>query len=550
MNYGSVTVSDEKSVKRSFFSKNGKRPNKSASSVHENFNEIQDLKNELKETRFMYQYNEKMLQGIIRNNEKLIERYLSLSSENAEEIKQAIDEFKTNLSNMNEGLQQMTHVVNDLSVSTTKQNDFCKQILDDIGVLKSNNQHSYADMQHLNDDIKNLQENSSDLRELVKNVEDVAEKLRYMSFNGKIQAAALEHLEKKLKNMQQGGVAGFTVVASQMENLSGGVARLVDRQHSSTAKIIDTIVSLVELSRRVESLDEYNLTSVKEIAEYIGQLHDELGTVASSSEELSATAEEFASSIEELYATIESISRRITDFYESMMREVRMYKKVTTIAGEIRRIGGRSSSLHEAAQEMMAFIRREFINPETGNTVIPLARLFVTMPFRLLPGEYRQKFIAEGVSDNTMFLCLMGTAGDKPDWNDIRKSKKRQAVRLPDDKDDFALMPMLARNFNKMGINYEEIIHPRSGNEVTTIEDYALEKVLAGSPYIPDQAFVKEYHLASQIGVGGVLPSGSIFTSFLFFNEPIDNDFAETFMVIPMALQMALKDFDIKKKYW
>jgi hypothetical protein len=50
--------------------------------------------------------------------------------------------------------------------------------------------------------------------------------------------------------------------------------------------------------------------------------------------------------------------------------------------------------------------------------------------------------------------------------------------------------------------------------------------------------------------VGGVLPSGSIFTSFMFFNEPVDDDFAGTFMVIPTALQMALKDIDIKKTYW
>ena len=488
--------------------------------------ELIELKKQIKETRFMYQYNEKMLQGIIRNNEKLIERYLSLSAENVEEIKLAIDEFKTNLSNMNEGLQQMTHVVNDLSQSTMKQNDFCKQILDDVAILKNNNQLSFTDMQNLNDNVKNLRENSDTLSELVKNVEDVADRLRYMSFNGKIQAASLEQFEKKMKKAGQGEVAGFSVVATQMENLSSGVARLVDRQNSSTAMIIRDIVSLVDLSKRVESLDQHNLTSVIEVAGYIDQLHGELGSVASSSEELSATAEEFSSSIEELYAAIEAISRRMTDFYESLMKEVDLYNKVTNIAEEIRRIAGRNKSLHAAAQEMMGFVRNQFTSPETGKSIIPMARLFVTIPFKYLPADYREKFNSEGVTDDTMFLCLMGTAGENPEWNDIRKSKKRQAVRLPDREEDFALMPMLARNFSTMGIRYEEIIHPGAGSELTTIEDYALEKEVLGSPYIPDQKFVSDYRLASQIGVGGVLPSGSIFTSFLFFDKPINEDFA------------------------
>jgi methyl-accepting chemotaxis protein len=518
--------------------------------THEQSVEIIKLNNTIKETTFMYQYNEKMLQGIIRNNEKLIDRYLSLSAENAERIKLAIDEFKTNLSNMNEGLQQMTHVVNDLTQSTIKQNEFCKQILDDIDILKNNNQLSFTDMQHLNGNVQNLRENSTTLHELVINVEDVADRLRYMSFNGKIQAASLEHIEKKLKGSNGGEVAGFSVVASQMENLSNGVASLVDRQNSSTSMIINNIESLVNLSKRVESLDQNNLTSVKEVAGYIGQLHDELGSVASSSEELSATAEEFASSIEELYAAIESISRGITDFYLSLMKEVRLYNKVTRIAEEIRKIAGRNRSLHAAAQEMMTFVRNEFVSPETGKSIIPMARLFVSIPYKYFPADYKDKFHAEGITGDTMFLCLMGTAGENPDWNDIRKSKKRQAIRLPDNEKDFALMPMLARNFSKMGIRYENIIHPDTGSGLTTIEDYALEGDVHDSPYIPDQKFVSDYRLSSQIGVGGVLPTGSIFTSFLFFNEPVDEDFAGTFMVIPMALQMALKDFDINKAYW
>ncbi len=144
----------------------------------------------------------------------------------------------------------------------------------------------------------------------------------------------------------------------------------------------------------------------------------------------------------------------------------------------------------------------------------------------------------------------MGTAGENPDWNDIRLSKNRQAVLLPRHEEDFALMPMLARNFSKMGIKYNDIVRPESGRERFIVEDYSLEKNVLGSPYIPDQNFVREYNLASQIGIGGVFPSGGIFTVFLFFNDQVDDNFAGTFMIIPLALQMALQKFDAGRNYW
>ena len=357
-------------------------------------------------------------------------------------------------------------------------------------------------------------------------------------------------VERKIKNIRQGAVAGFTVVASQMENLSNGVSRLVDKQNSSTARIIHNIKSSVDLSKQVENLQHENLESVTDVAGLIGKLYDELSVVATSSEELSATSEEFSSSIEELYATIESIANNITAFYDSLIKEANLYKKVTGIAGELKRIAEDSKTMHEAAQRMMPYLRGEFINPETGKSSVPMARLFVTIPFGLLPAQYREKFFKEGVNENSMYLCLMGTAGENSDWNDIERSKKRQAILLPEKEEAFKLMPMLARNFNKMGTRYNAIIHPSQGQEQMTIEDYALEVNVLGSSYVPDQEFVKKYNLVSQIGIGGVFPSGSIFTCFLFFNEAVDDNFAGTFMIIPLALQMSLKGFDVSKHFW
>ncbi len=526
--------------------KKGAKPNKPARALEENVS----LKKEIQDMEFMKGYNEKILRLIIKGNEKLIERYLTLSSENASEIKQSIDEFKMNLANMNEGLQQMTVAVADLSESTSKQNDFCQKILDDIQTVSGNSQSSFSDIRSLNTRINSLRDNSSTLVGLAEHIEDVADRLRYLSLNGKIQAAYLTQFEKKLRKERQDSVAGFSVVAEQMENLSRGVTALVDEQYGSTTHIVDNIMETVKLSTQVENVQTENLSSVKDVTGLIGRLHEELGSVAASSQELSATSEEFASSIEQLYATLENISVNITSFYNSMQKEVGLYRKTRRIADEIKRTADDSGSFREASQRIMALVRGEFVNPATGDSSVPLARLFATIPYKYLPAEYREKFFKEGVTDDSMYLCLMGSTGENPDWNDIRLSKKRQAVLLPQKEQDFALMPMLARNFGKMGIRYDEIVHPVSGGERFVVEDYSLEKNVAGSPYIPDQNFVKEYNLISQIGIGGVFPSGGIFTVFLFFNEPVDEGFAETFMIIPPALQIALQKFDLERKYW
>src|SRR4030067_3103580 len=88
--------------KKGFFKKGASEKNKDARvddrprNIEELLSENSILKNQIKDSTFMQRYNEKMLLGIIKNNERLIARYLSLASENASEVK-ASDRKSTRL---------------------------------------------------------------------------------------------------------------------------------------------------------------------------------------------------------------------------------------------------------------------------------------------------------------------------------------------------------------------------------------------------------------------------------------------------------------------
>ncbi|MFH0976177.1 MAG: hypothetical protein V1874_10385 [Spirochaetota bacterium] len=508
------------------------------------------LKEQIREVLFLRDYDEKLLKSMISNNEKLINRYLEMTETNVSVIKNAVDEFKLNLSNMNQGIQQMAIAVTDLADSTTRQNDFCRLILENILKVENNNELSFDDLKTLNASINNLRTNSEELTKLVTNVEDIAERLRYLSLNGKIQVAFLKNLERQMNVQKMGETAGFGVIADRMEKLSGRVAGLVNEQNSSTKYIIGNIMESVELSHKVENIQVDNLASLKEVSEFVSKLYEELTSVAAGSEQLSSTAEEFSASVEELSASIDSIAVTITGFHEMLKKEVELYKKLGVIADKLQKIADRSESVRDAGMEMMKLFRTEFKDSASGKPLFVMARLFATIPYRDMPDDYRKKFSREGVTDESVFLCLFGTSGDESDWDDVYKSKTHQAMLLPESEDQLKQMPMLARNFGKMGIPYRDIVHPETGAERHTVEDYSLEKQAEGSPFIPDQAFVKKYGIKSQIGVGGVFPSGNIFTCFLFSRMPLDDNFAQTFKIIPMALQMALYKFDISHRYF
>ena len=231
-------------------------------------------------------------------------------------------------------------------------------------------------------------------------------------------------------------------------------------------------------------------------------------------------------------------------------QNVSFNRRISEMAWRIRALAESSSSLREAAGRQVRTIRDSFRNTD-GSANLALLRIFVSLPFSKLPENYRREIASQegSASPEDRYLCLMGSAGDEADWNDPLKSRNHKYLRLPERESELTSMPMVRKVFAKLGIPYNTIIHPESSVE-HNVEGYVLADDPMASPDIPDKKFIEDYKVASQISIGGILPSGSVFSLLLFCRIAMSLSMAENLSVFGPVFQMAYKNFDDRQAYW
>src|SRR5215831_20207488 len=148
-----------------------------------------------------------------------------------------------------------------------------------------------------------------------------------------------------------------------------------------------------------------------------------------------------------------------------------------------------------------------------------LARVYVTVPFAALPPP-TQAFVqalpgaAAALTGTTPVLSLVGTQGQKVDWNDRRKSKQHGAIPLIS-AEFVDGIPMIARLLQELGVPLDWIDSHDAQRIVTTIakavglffvEDAAQATDQQGRKVIPAQDFVSAYGVKSVFGTGGAYP--------------------------------------------
>lgn len=148
----------------------------------------------------------------------------------------------------------------------------------------------------------------------------------------------------------------------------------------------------------------------------------------------------------------------------------------------------------------------------------------------------------------------MATKGSEEAWNERARSVHHKAIPLPRSQQELEIMPMLAEMFRNMKVNYQRIISPVINDDLSAAsltDGYMLVEETVGSRFIPAQDdFIKPYGIASELGYGGILPSGAIFTCFLFSKSPISHHMADGLRLLSSAIQQALLPFDLKGLYW
>ena len=216
----------------------------------------------------------------------------------------------------------------------------------------------------------------------------------------------------------------------------------------------------------------------------------------------------------------------------------------------IRKAAEGAASMEDALARISRYLYDE-LRTAADERACALVRCYKTHPFGELPPAH-QAFatkLLSGVAPTPSMRCLtlLGTAGENPMWNDVRRSRGHRAIPLPS-PEIVAKAPMIAQLIRQFGLDLTAVVSPST--EVTrklegrTYGVFHVETAL-GSPFIPAQDdFVKKYMVQSVVGCGGYLRSADLYAVIVFSKVRVDKETAERFRTLALDVKAPLFPFD------
>lgn len=224
---------------------------------------------------------------------------------------------------------------------------------------------------------------------------------------------------------------------------------------------------------------------------------------------------------------------------------------MTECGAAIRKLGRGATAMEGGADRIARYFHDNFGDSHTGESAFALARFFKTHDFSELSDDL--KAIAQNALGDTpatpqmKCLTLLGTAGDRPEWNERRLSTGHQVIPLPSEQ-LVTQVPMISHLIQQLGLSISTVIAP-SPDVIVDLQERTFNvfhiPVALSSPYIPAQAdFVQPFNIQSVLGFGGILPSGNLMVIILFSKIPISRATAELFKPLALNVKMAILPFD------
>lgn len=223
---------------------------------------------------------------------------------------------------------------------------------------------------------------------------------------------------------------------------------------------------------------------------------------------------------------------------------------LTQMGASLRRLPAGACSMEEVAGRIVRTLHEELGSEGSAQRACTLVRMFVTTPFSRLDDEQRRfasSLLGETAPSPEMkCLTLLATAGDRPEWNERRRSAGHLALPLPS-AESVSRSPMIAQLIRQLGVEVGPLLSPdprllMDGRQ-HSFNVFHVEQA-AGSPFIPAQlAFVQPHGVESVLGFGGLLPPGELFATILFSRTPIGRETAELFRTLALNVKVALLPF-------
>jgi hypothetical protein len=225
---------------------------------------------------------------------------------------------------------------------------------------------------------------------------------------------------------------------------------------------------------------------------------------------------------------------------------------MSTCSSALRKMGKGARSMEEAARNIVRFLHENLVQKESMDRSCVLVRLFKTHPLGKLPEDlqaFARGFLGDlSIQPSMKCLTLLGTAGERPEWNCRTRSAGHKAIPLPSEE-VVSRFPMISRLIGEFGIEVGTMIkdHPPLSEDLARKSCHVFRVPEArGNPDIPAQEeFVVPCGIRSVIGFGGILHSRNFFAIILFSRAYIPSGTAEMFETLALSAKVAIQPFEL-----
>lgn len=203
-------------------------------------------------------------------------------------------------------------------------------------------------------------------------------------------------------------------------------------------------------------------------------------------------------------------------------------------------------SMEAAARRIVHYLHEHLVDGTTGERNCVLVRCFKTHSFGRLPSDLAaaaQGMLHGEFSAEMPCLTLLATAGELPEWNERRLSRGHSVIPLVS-VEMVERAPMIAALFRQLGLGVAAALEPNPqfilDADERVFNVFHVEHA-QGDATIPSQEqFVRPFGVRSVLGVGGLLPTGDLFTVILFSRVLIPRETASLFRTIALGVKLAL----------
>ncbi|MGQ0810008.1 MAG: PAS domain S-box protein, partial [Nitrospiraceae bacterium] len=229
-------------------------------------------------------------------------------------------------------------------------------------------------------------------------------------------------------------------------------------------------------------------------------------------------------------------------------------RAVTECTAQLRNIGLRAANTVDVGSRIAHYLYRHLGDAKAGKLHCALVRVFITTSYGHLDVESQrlaQEALGRNPSSTAMkCLTLIGTAGEREEWNNRAQSRRFRVIPLASEG-FVAQFPMFSQLFQQLGVKLQSPVPSESDllldwEEKTYNVFYVRDAV--GSCFVPVQRqFVIPYEIKSVLGFGGVLPSKELFAVILFSKVRIPHHTADMFKTLALGTKLALLPFDTRR---